>query len=219
MGASSFLAGPGAPGLPFATRPLIVRAGEVRLRPARRRDGARWSRLRLDDRDHLEPWEPTPEGDWERRNSRRAWWETRAQLARSARYGGVLPAVIELDGRLCGQITLGGISRGALQSAWIGYWVARYAAGGGVATAAVAMALDHAFREAGLHRLEATVRPENAASRRVLERSGFREEGLLRRYLHVDGDWRDHLLVARTREELRAGAVTALVADGFARRP
>ena len=88
-----------------------------------------------------------------------------------------------------------------------------------MATAAVAMALDHAFREAGLHRLEATVRPENAASRRVLERSGFREEGLLRRYLHVDGDWRDHLLVARTREELRAGAVTALVADGFARRP
>ncbi|MFN7243782.1 MAG: GNAT family N-acetyltransferase, partial [Dietzia cercidiphylli] len=66
--------------------------------------------------------------------------------------------------------------------------------------------------------IDATVRPENTASRVVLERCGFREEGLLRRYLHVDGEWRDHLLVARTREEHGRGAVAALVASGFARR-
>lgn len=87
-----------------------------------------------------------------------------------------------------------------------------------MATAALALGLDHCFGPVGLHRVEATVRPENAASRRVLSKVGFREEGLLKRYLDVDGGWRDHLLVAITAEEI-AGSVTArLVSYGFAQR-
>lgn len=88
--------------------------------------------------------------------------------------------------------------------------------GRGVATAAVALAVDHSFGPMGLHRVDATVRPENGASRAVLARVGFREEGLLRRYLDVDGDWRDHLLVALTAEEMPGSAMGALVRSGRA---
>ena len=67
-----------------------------------------------------------------------------------------------------------------------------------------------------LHRVEATVRPENAASRAVLAKAGFREEGLLKRYLEVDGAWRDHLLVALTVEELNGSVAATLVRAGRA---
>ena len=77
-----------------------------------------------------------------------------------------------------------------------------------MATAAVALVVDHAFAAAGLHRLEATVRPENAASLRVLTKAGFRQEGLFQRYLDVAGDWRDHYCFAVTAEETGAGLVS-----------
>lgn len=128
----------------------------------------------------------------------------------------MLPYVIELDGHFCGQLTLGNVTHGALRSAWIGYWVASEVTGGGVATAALAMGVDHGFGAVRLHRIEATVRPENTASRRVLAKAGFRQEGLLERYLEVDGAWRDHLLVAITVEELAVSATSALVRSGRA---
>ena len=206
------------PGWPIEAGPLRVRAGVVTLRPVRRRDGRQWSALRLDEQAYLEPWEPTVEGHWHENNSSRAWPGLHSQLRRFARAGATIPAVIELDGRFCGQLTVGGIVRGALHSGWIGYWVGRPFVGGGVATAALALGVDHALGPGALHRVDATVRPENEASRVVLERCGFRQEGLLKRYLHVDGAWRDHLLVARTREEHGRGAVAALVDAGFAQR-
>ena len=120
----------------------------------------------------------------------------------------MLPYVIELDGRFCGQLTIGNVTHGALRSAWIGYWVSKSVTGRGVATGALALGLDHCFGPVMLHRVEATVRPENAASRAVLAKVGFREEGLLRRYLEVDRAWRDHLLVAHHRRGgLRIGGV------------
>ena len=207
-----------APGWPIQAGPIRVRAGVVTLRPVHRRDARAWSALRLDDRDHLEPWEPTVDGQWRDNNIPGAWPGIHTQLRRYARAGASLPAVIELDGRYCGQLTVGGIVRGALHSGWIGYWVGRRFGGGGVATGALALGVDHALGPGALHRVDATVRPENMASRVVLDRCGFREEGLLRRYLHVDGAWRDHLLVARTREEHGRGAVAALVEAGLATR-
>jgi ribosomal-protein-alanine N-acetyltransferase len=86
-----------------------------------------------------------------------------------------------------------------------------------VATAALALGLDHCFGPVRLHRVEATVRPENAASRTVLAKVGFREEGLLRRYLDIDGGWRDHLLVAMTAEEVDGSVAGRLVRAGLAR--
>lgn len=205
------------PGWPARLGPVRVRAGEVALRPPRLRDGAAWSRIRLRDREHLEYWEPTAPGTWVERNATSAWPGQWSALRALGRRGLSLPFVITVDGKVAGQITVGNVVRGALCSAWVGYWVASDAIGGGVATAAVAMVVDHSFREAGLHRLEATVRPENVRSVRVLTKAGFREEGLFRRYLDVVGDWRDHLCFAITAEEIGDGVVRKLVSEGRAR--
>jgi ribosomal-protein-alanine N-acetyltransferase len=204
------------PGWPAPAGPLRVAAGVVRLRPVRLRDGAQWSRIRLRDQAHLEPWEPVAEVNWDVRHAVTSWPSICSGLRAEARKGRMLPFVIELDGQFCGQLTIGNVTHGALRSAWIGYWVAKDVTRGGVATAALALGVDHGFGKVRLHRIEATVRPENAPSRAVLAKAGFREEGLLQRYLEVDGAWRDHLLVAVTVEEIEGSATSALVRSGRA---
>ncbi|MGH3967071.1 MAG: GNAT family N-acetyltransferase [Mycobacterium sp.] len=205
------------PGWPMPVGPLRVGAGVIRLRPVRMRDAAQWSRVRLADRSHLEPWEPSMETDWAVRHTISSWPAVCSSLRAEGRNGRMLPYVIELDGQFCGQLTVGNVTHGALRSAWIGYWVSRSATGGGVATGALALGLDHCFGPVMLHRVEATVRPENVASRAVLAKVGFREEGLLRRYLQVDGAGRDHVLMALTVEEVYGSVTSALVRDGHAR--
>ncbi|MGV0633159.1 GNAT family protein [Mycolicibacillus trivialis] len=204
------------PGWPMPVGPLRVPAGVIRLRPVRLRDGVQWSRIRLAERDHLEPWEPSSGAEWRPRHAPAAWPALCSSLRSEAKAGRMLPYVIEVDGRFCGQLTIGNVTRGALRSAWIGYWVSRTVVGGGVATGALAIGVDHCFGPVKLHRVEATVRPENAASRAVLAKVGFREEGLLRRYLDVDGAWRDHLLLGLTIEEVEGSAAAGLVAAGRA---
>jgi [ribosomal protein S5]-alanine N-acetyltransferase len=204
------------PGWPSPAGPLRVSGGVVRLRPVRLRDGTQWSRIRLRDQAHLEPWEPVADVNWEVRHAVTSWPSICSGLRAEARKGRMLPFVIELDGQFCGQLTIGNVTHGALRSAWIGYWVAKDVTGGGVATAALALGVDHGFGLVRLHRIEATVRPENAASRAVLAKAGFREEGLLQRYLEVDGAWRDHLLVAVTVEEIDGSATSALIRSGRA---
>ena len=95
-----------------------------------------------------------------------------------------------------------GIDWGSLRSASAGYWVAESCAGQGIVPFALAAACDHAFLVLGLHRVEVNIRPENTASLRVVEKLGFREEGLRRHYLHIDGKWRDHRSFALTSEDL-----------------
>ncbi|WP_305094183.1 GNAT family N-acetyltransferase [Prescottella sp. R16] len=204
------------PGWPARIGPLRVPAGRVTLRPVRLRDAPIWSRLRIENREQLEPWEPTGQAPWDDRHHVTAWPGLCSSLRGEARRGRMLPLAIEVDGAFAGQITVGNIVRGALSSAWIGYWVDRAVAGQGIATGALALGLDHCFGQVGLHRVEATVRPENHASRAVLEHVGFREEGLLRRYLDVDGQWRDHLLVAMTVEEVPGSVSDRLVRAGRA---
>lgn len=207
------------PGWPAKLGPLVAAAGQVALRPPRLRDASAWSRTRLHDRSYLQEWEPTAVGGWQERNARAAWPGQWNALRRMGRGGRALPFVITVDGEFVGQLTVGNIVRGALRSAWIGYWVTERVAGGGVATAAVALAVDQCLGPVGLHRLEATVRPENAASIRVLEKVGFRREGLFERYLDVAGAWRDHWVYAITTEELPEGAVAVLVRTGRTSRP
>ncbi|MGH3785231.1 MAG: GNAT family N-acetyltransferase [Pseudonocardiaceae bacterium] len=195
---------------------MRVAAGQVALRPVRLRDGPAWSRLRLRDEDYLRVWEPDAEGTWAQRSTTMAWPVMCSGLRATARRGQALPFSITLDGRFVGQLTLGNVVRGSLRSAWVGYWVESEVASGGVGTGAVAMAVDHAFGPVGLHRVEATVRPENAASLRLLGKLGFRDEGLLRRYLEVDGAWRDHRLLALTTDEVGPGLVSRLIRSGLA---
>ncbi|RJQ71987.1 N-acetyltransferase [Pseudonocardiaceae bacterium YIM PH 21723] len=205
------------PGWPARLGPLLVDAGVVELRAPKLLDAQPWSRARLRDQAHLEQWEPTSPGSWLDRNSSFAWPAQWSMLRRLSLRGQGLAFVITVDGELAGQLTVGNVVRGALCSAWIGYWVASSRTGGGLATAAVALTADHVFRSAGLHRLEATVRPENMASIRVLRKAGFREEGVFRRYLDVAGDWRDHLCFAVTTEDHPGGLVQRLVDGGHAK--
>jgi ribosomal-protein-alanine N-acetyltransferase len=204
------------PGWPAKLESLRVPAGVVALRAIRLRDGGEWSRIRLRDREYLERWEPTAPGPWSDRNALWSWPPQWFALRSLARRGQCLPFVITVDGAFAGQITIGNVIRASLRSAWVGYWVASSMAGGGVATAAVALVVDHAFASAGLHRIEATVRPENVPSLRVLTKAGFRQEGLFKRYLDVAGDWRDHFCYAITAEETGPGLVSRLVASGKA---
>ena len=127
-------------------------------------------------------------------------------LTSEARAGHLMPFIVTHRGHLVGQVTVGGITWGSLRSAHIGYWVDRAVAGRGVIPTAVAMAADHVF-SIGLHRVEINIRPENAASLRVVEKLGFRPEGLRPRFLHIDGDWRDHLCFALTAEEVGDGVL------------
>ncbi|HVK20725.1 MAG TPA: GNAT family protein [Actinokineospora sp.] len=207
------------PGWPARLGPLTVPAGVVEVRAPRLWDGSAWSQIRRRDQRHLENWEPSVPGTWADRNAGLAWPGQWSALRALARRGMALPFMITVDGKLAGQITVGNVIRGSLCSAWVGYWVASHAVGGGVATAAVALVVDHCFASAGLHRVEATVRPENAASLRVLGKLGFREEGLFRRYLDVAGDWRDHLVFALTTEDIPNGLVAGLIARGGATSP
>lgn len=121
---------------------------------------------------------------------------------REAREGRLLPFAVERDGELVGQMHLFGISRGALLSASAGYWIGERYAGRSITPFALALLIDHAFGDAGLHRVEVNIRPDNDASLRVVEKLGLREEGLRRRYLHINGAWHDHLTFAVTVEEL-----------------
>ena len=87
------------PGWPTPVGPLRVPGGLVRLRPVRMRDGAQWSRLRLAERDNLEPWEPSAELDWTARHSISAWPPMYSGLRAEARKGRMLPYVIDVDRR------------------------------------------------------------------------------------------------------------------------
>lgn len=203
------------PGWPESTPRVRLPGGaRLRLRPLLRGDGRAWREMRLLDEPLLRPVEPTAYQSWEASHSVSAWRNNLMVLRELAGNGTVVPMVIEVDGRFAGQLTLGNIQHGSVSSCWIGYWVFSAYQRLGVATAACALGTDHAFHRVGLHRVTATYLPSNPASGRVLHANGFREEGLLRRNLHIDGQWRDHLFVAQTREENAGTCVARLRESG-----
>ncbi|MDX6199003.1 MAG: [ribosomal protein S5]-alanine N-acetyltransferase [Actinomycetota bacterium] len=189
--------------------PVALQDGRVGLRPLRMRDAAAWSEVRTRNERWLSPWEGRPESQpatsWAERHSPVVFTAMLRNVRREARAGRTLPLAITYDGRLAGQLTASNVVRGAFDSASVGYWVDGALAGRGVLPTALAMLVDHCFQTAGLHRIEANIRPENTASRRVVEKLGFREEGLHLRYLFIDGGWRDHLSFAVTREDVPEG--------------
>lgn len=183
--------------------PVALTDGDVRLRPLRRSDEAAWMRLRAVNAAWLEPWDATsPEPVTGRRPTFGQFVRT---LDRQARFGTSLPFAVEHAGDLVGQLTVSGITYGSLYSASIGYWVAQHVAGRGITPTAVALATDHCFTALGLHRVEVNIRPENRPSLRVVEKLGFRDEGLRERYLHIQGAWCDHRTFALTTEDVPRG--------------
>jgi len=181
--------------------------GSVGLRLIRPRDARTLQRELLTNRAWLQPWEATIPGgvaSFDMRVSIR-------RLLQQHRDGAGHPYVMEYDGEIAGQLNIWGVSRGSLCSATIGYWVSERFAGRGITTTAVAMATDAAFDQLGLHRMEICIRPENRASLRVVRKLGFRYEGLRRRFIHIDGDWRDHHAFALTREDVPGGVLNRWV--------
>ncbi|WP_430593549.1 GNAT family N-acetyltransferase [Humidisolicoccus flavus] len=174
--------------------------GPVTVRPIRSRDARVLDETLMANRDWLSKWEATLPGY----GATKAF-DTKAtirNLIEQARNGDGLPFSVEYEGEFAGQVNVSGITSGALSSASIGYWVGRRYAGHNITPTAVALVTDYCLFEMGLHRMEVCIRPENLASLRVVEKLGFRFEGLRRRYIHIDGDWRDHLCFALVREEL-----------------
>jgi ribosomal-protein-alanine N-acetyltransferase len=187
--------------------PATLSAGPLVLRPPRLRDAHPWSEVRLRNGAWLQPWEPSSPLRWADRNAPTAWSGLHSALRKAGRRGAMLPFMIEYGGRLVGQINASNVVHGAQRGCTVGYWVDSVVAGRGITPAALALLIDHCFGPVGLHRVEVDIRPENAASLRVVEKLGLRREGFYERYLDIDGAWRDHVAFAVTVEELAGGTM------------
>lgn len=166
-------------------------------------DARAWREIRNRNVEWLKPWEATvPAGD---RSAPRTFRALVRDLRQQARKGRALPFAVTYDDEFVGQLTVSNIVGGSACWGQIGYWIDHAYAGRGIIPTAVAMAADYCLFEMGLHRIEVAIRPENQASLRVVEKLGFTEFGYARRYLHIDGDWRDHRLFAITVEECPGG--------------
>jgi len=167
------------------------------LRPARVADAPHMAALVTSQRTFLAPFDPPrPEAFFTVDGQRREL----EQLELAALAGSRHRFLIWLAGDLVGWVTASNVVRGPFQSANLGYAVAREVNGRGIATYAVGHVCDWAFGEGGLHRLEAGTLVDNVRSQRVLEKNGFERIGVARRYLYIDGDWRDHVLFQRIAE-------------------
>ena len=183
--------------------PVIQGAG-VHMRPPTTGDYAAWAELRNRSRDHLMPWEP----QWSRDElSRSAFRRRLRHYHREIRDDQGYAFFLFRDGdeTLLGGLTLSNVRRGVTQAASLGYWLGQPYVRRGVMTSAVAAVAPFVFDELKLHRLEAACLPHNQASIRVLQQNGFQNEGLARRYLKIDGEWRDHLLFALLADDPRLG--------------
>ncbi|MGL4397241.1 MAG: GNAT family N-acetyltransferase [Hyphomicrobium sp.] len=166
------------------------------LRPPVAADYAAWAELRALSRQHLTPWEPA----WSRDDLTKQMFRRRLRAyARDSRDDLGYAYFIEdgATGALIGGVTLSNVRRGAAQSCSLGYWIGVAHAGRGRMQEAVATLVPYAFSVLRLHRVEAASMPNNIASQRVLEKSGFEREGLARRYLKINGQWEDHYIYAR----------------------
>ena len=191
--------------------PVTLRHGPVVLAPIRIRDRASWDRVRSANVTWLRPWEATLPPNSEVGPSTYAGLVR--TLTKQAKAGRTLPWLVFYElgpggkRQLVGQLTVSGIVGGSASWGQIGYWIDERFAGRGIIPTAVALAVDYCFEVMKLHRIEIAIRPENTKSLRVVGKLGFRPEGLRPRYLHIDGDWRDHLVFALNAEEVPEGLV------------
>jgi len=180
-----------------------LEAKRILLRAPRAIDIAELRSVLTRNADHLRPWSPSPPpgtnpvGFTELGRSiakqRRDWKAGTAYVFVAALRAGREPIV--------GRVALTSVARGPWQSAQLGYWLDAASGGRGLMTEGVELILSFAFERLALHRLQAAVMPQNQASRRILEKRGFREEGYAERYLRIGGAWEDHLIYGLTAEE------------------
>lgn len=177
---------------------------DLTLRPLERADKRQYVEVRSVNSQWLEPWEATTPGAV---GELPTFSRLRKLLNSAGKRGELLPYAIVVDGRFRGQLTVSGISWGSLRSASLGYWIDSRVAGRGYTPRAVALATDFCFFELGLHRMEINIRPENSASLRVVEKLGFRDEGVRKEYMHINGEWADHRTFALLSTEVPEGVL------------
>jgi [ribosomal protein S5]-alanine N-acetyltransferase len=188
---------------PGGREPVLEGEG-VYLRYPQMSDYRVWSELRAESRAFLAPWEPTwPEDELTRSAFRRRLKRYEREIHADTGYPFFL--FRKIDHVLVGGCTLSHVRRGVTQSASIGYWIGERFARCGYMNAGLKALFPFAFRILGLHRLEAACIPENEASRALLIKSGFREEGLARNYLQINGEWRNHVLFALLEDDAPVG--------------
>jgi ribosomal-protein-alanine N-acetyltransferase len=173
----------------------VIQTRLVVLRPPAASNYAEWARLRSHSRTFLEPWEPT----WPRDDLAKAAYKQRIRRYNKDMrddYAYAFFVFCAQSGHLVGGLTISNVRRGVAQTCSLGYWVGEPFAQQGYMSAAVAAAVSFAFDNLRLHRVEAACLPENEASRRLLLRCGFSQEGYARKYLKINGRWQDHLLFA-----------------------
>ncbi len=188
--------------LPGARSRISIVTPRMVLRLPEHRDFRAWAALRDESEGFLAPWEPL----WSDDHLTRSAFTARVRwAARSHARGSALPLFLirQQDAALLGAITLDHIRRGPSQSGTIGYWIGQRHARQGYMREAIQALVHHAFTVLDLSRIEAACLPENAASRAVLERSGFKYEGVAQSYLQINGRWRNHVLYANLRLDRR----------------
>ncbi len=191
--------------------PVRLTHGAITLRPLRRRDEPEWARIRRRSSAWFTPWDSSRPADAVEPGL--TFGQLVTQFSARARRGQMLPWAVEYAPPVTkkrlfvGQVTVTGITRGSACWAQIGYWIDPLWAGRGIIPTAVAMACDYCFTTLRLHRIEIAIRPENSNSLAVVRKLGFRYEGRRERYMHVDGDWRDHDLFVLTAEEVPEGVL------------
>lgn len=172
------------------------------LRPPVHSDYRPWSTLRMESADFLKPWEPSWSPDHLTRKGfvNRVYWANR-----SISQGSALPLFLERrsDKQLLGAITLDNIRRGPSQAGTIGYWIGQAHAREGYMREALTAVVHHAFEVLDLSRIESACLPENTASRGLLEKCGYKYEGVAQSYLQINGRWRNHVLYANLRGDRR----------------
>ncbi|KFB10743.1 GNAT family N-acetyltransferase [Nitratireductor basaltis] len=181
---------------PFLRRDLpTLKGGRVSLRMPAHSDYRQWAALREESRDFLVPWEPAWSAD---ELSRQAFRQRLRRYRDEYDRGTGLTFFVFLQETeaLAGGLSLSNIRRGVAQTATIGYWMGAPHAGQGLMLDALKLVIPFAFGRLSLHRLEAACIPENQRSVRLLEKAGFRREGLARSYLKINGAWQDHVLYA-----------------------
>lgn len=172
--------------------PELVGPGHI-LRLPRYQDYRQWYTLRSASRAFLQPWEPS----WRPDELTEGAFRSRVVRSGQEHSSGLATSFLlfrQDDMSLLGGITAGHIRRGAAQCCMIGYWMGEQYAGQGHMSAALNMVIPWLFDGLRLHRIEAACIPENARSIRLLENAGFKREGLLREYLKINGQWRDHVM-------------------------
>ena len=186
---------------PGGQQPVISGDG-VFLRYPRVGDFAAWARLREESRTFLAPWEPAWATD---ELSKGAFRRRLKRYQREAREDSAYAFFVFRggDNELLGGCTLSNVRRGVTQCCALGYWVGERFARQGYMFDAVRTLIPFIFRTLGLHRIEAACLPSNEASRNLLGKVGFRQEGVARRYLQINGEWQDHMLFALLSEDVQ----------------